>query len=56
MKLNPDSLVVSSFPTAESVADYEGPIGTNDPTPMTRCFWCPPQTIGTEPGTVVVTQ
>lgn len=54
MKLNPDELVVSSFETAETVAEIEGPGGTYDPTPMTRCYWCPPQTIGTEPGTVVI--
>jgi hypothetical protein len=54
MKLNPDELVVSSFETAESTADIVGPGGTYDPTPMTRCYWCPPPTIGTEPGTVVI--
>lgn len=45
MKLNPEELVVSSFETAESPAAVS--FDPFDPTPMTRCYWCPPQTIGT---------
>lgn len=54
MKLNPEELVVSSFETADAAAALPVTIGPYDPTPMTRCFWCPPQTIGTDPATVVV--
>ena len=54
MRLNPDELIVSSFQTAEAAESIVGPIGPYDPTPMTRCYWCPPPTIGTEPGTVVI--
>lgn len=52
MKLNPDDLVVSSFETAENMDDIAGPGGTYEPTPMTRCYYCPPP-IG-QPGTVVI--
>jgi hypothetical protein len=45
MKLNPEALVVSSFPTTETDA-VAAPttIGPYDPTPMTYCYWCPPRT------------
>jgi hypothetical protein len=52
MKLDPDDLVVASFETsdeavlvAESVPSYppECPLY---PTPHTRCFECPPPTLG----------
>jgi hypothetical protein len=53
MKLNPDELVVSSFETADAASPIL-PV-TDDPTPATRCFWCPgAPTI--DPGTVVVTE
>jgi hypothetical protein len=54
MKLNPEELVVSSFETSQEAAALPVTIGPYDPTPMTRCFWCPPPTIGTDPATVVV--
>lgn len=50
MKLNPEELVVSSFPTAEPAGDTGGT--TNDPTPMTHCYWCPAGT--TDPFTVPI--
>lgn len=56
MKLNPDDLAVSSFETSDRV--IAGPIGTYDPTAMTFCYYCPPQTLNceyTEPGTVIGT-
>ena len=54
MKLNPEELVVASFETADATAALPITIGPYEPTPMTRCYWCPPPTIATEPGTVVV--
>lgn len=47
MKLNPDELVVSSFETsgAEAIAVPTTIGTTTDPTPMTRCYWCPPRTV-----------
>lgn len=61
MKLNPEELVVTSFETSEPEAlPAIGTIGPYDPTPMTRCYWCPPRTydcpIFTDPGTVVATE
>ena len=42
-KLNPDDLVVSSFET-ESLSQFSSKelLTTTDPTPATRCYWCPP--------------
>ena len=57
MKLNPDDLVVSSFDTAnESFALQESvnslpPACPLYPTPYTRCFECPPQTLNVCPVT-----
>jgi hypothetical protein len=52
MKLNPDDLVVASFETsdatlavAESVPSLP-PVCPLYPTPHTRCFECPPPTLG----------
>ena len=52
MKLNLHDLSVTTFQT---VSALPGTLDPEAPTPMTRCFDCPPQTIGTEPETVVVT-
>jgi hypothetical protein len=59
MKLDPEDLVVASFETSAEAIALPGTIGPYDPTPMTRCYYCPPKTIdcpilGTDPGTVVV--
>lgn len=54
MKLNPEELVVTSFETSQDAAALPGTIGPYEPTPMTRCYWCPPPTIATEPGTIVI--
>lgn len=57
-RLNPEDLVVASFPTSEGEA-VVGPvttIGPYDPTPMTMCYWCPPDSVDcpfTQPGTVI---
>jgi hypothetical protein len=58
MKLNPEDLAVTSFQTSESDA-LAGPGGTYNPTAMTFCYYCPPQTfnncpIGTAPEPVVI--
>lgn len=56
MKLNPDDLTVSSFQTSDRT--IAGPIGTYDPTAMTFCYYCPPQSLDCEftlPGTVIGT-
>ena len=46
MKLNPESLVVASFETSQpAAAALPTTIGPYDPTRMTYCYWCPPQTI-----------
>jgi hypothetical protein len=45
VKLNPEALVVTSFETSE---EADSILATTfvplDPTPMTRCYYCPPQT------------
>lgn len=58
MKLNPEDLSVTSFRTSESAAIARPTtIGPYDPTAMTYCYYCPPQTIncpiGTDPITVI---
>lgn len=54
MKLNPEDLVVTSFQTGEAEAIIAATTTIGDPTPMTRCYWCPPKTIdcpiGVDPG------
>lgn len=51
-KLDPDQLVVTSFPTSEpqqSSISRTTALGepqlTTHPTDMTFCFWCPPPTM-----------
>lgn len=51
MKLNPEELVVTSFQTGGQVAALAGTVPSVPPacplypTPHTRCFECPPQTL-----------
>jgi hypothetical protein len=50
MKLNPESLEISSFET--SVPEADAVYGTGspcDPTPLTMCYACPPRTLGCPP-------
>jgi hypothetical protein len=46
MKLNPDDLSVTSFPTSGTAAEAQLVLATYtcDPTLATRCFICPPLT------------
>lgn len=52
MKLNADDLVVASFETGGEGAALAGSVDSLPPacplypTPHTRCFECPPQTLG----------
>ena len=52
MKLSPEDLVVASFETSPGHATLAGTVDTLPPacplypTPMTRCFECPPPTLG----------
>ncbi|HEX6040182.1 hypothetical protein [Longimicrobium sp.] len=41
LKLNADDVTVESFPTQETDTEL---LPTNDPTPATRCRWCPEPT------------
>lgn len=51
MKLNPEDLVVASFETSAAAVAYADSVGSFPPecplypTPHTRCFECPPQTL-----------
>jgi hypothetical protein len=51
MKLNPDDLVVASFETSDAAVAVEESVASLPPacplypTPHTRCFECPPQTL-----------
>lgn len=42
MALKPEDLKVESFATTPDLTDK--PVLTNEPTPATHCFWCPPGT------------
>jgi hypothetical protein len=46
MKLNPEALVVTSFPTSNPLPDPEAEAISTPacPTPATICFICPPIT------------
>ena len=52
MKLNPNDLVVASFHTDVEAAAVSGTVDSFPPacplypTPHTRCFECPPPTLG----------
>lgn len=51
MKLDPEDLVVASFQTSVQAAALPGSVDSVPPacplypTPYTRCFECPPQTL-----------
>lgn len=52
MKLKPEDLVIASFETSVEAAAAAGTVDSLPPacplypTPWTRCFECPPQTLG----------
>jgi len=45
--LNPADLAVDSFEPMPALSST--PLPTTDPTAATRCFYCPPPTLGTDP-------
>jgi hypothetical protein len=59
MKLHPDDLVVASFQTSDEFLALPGTVDTLPPlypTPMTRCFYCPPPTLNICPITAPVAE